>query len=398
MNRTDVMQEIRIMRFVDVYERHQSKRLSLEEAAELLGICERSFRRWCRRYEEEGAQGLYDRRLGKIAHNAVEVDEVMELLNLFETHYGDFSVAHFYDKWRTQHGGHHSYTWVKNQLQKAGHVKKLKKRGTHRRKRERKPLPGMMLHQDGSTHEWVAGQQWDLIITLDDATSELYSAFFVEEEGTWSSFRGLQDVIEQHGLFCSLYTDRGSHYWNTPTVGGKVDKQHYTQVRRALHQLGIEMIPSYSPQARGRCERVFKTLQDRLVKELKVAKVQDMQQANHFLRQEFLPVYNQRFAVKAAEEGSAFVPWLSNTLALEDSLCIQEQRIVRHDNTVCYQGKVLQIPKTQERCHYVKAQVRVHEYPEHTLAIFHGPRCLGRYDQQGRYLSTTKYQPSLKSA
>lgn len=386
------------MKFEEVYARHQAKRLTVEEAAELLGICERSFRRWCRRYEEEGAQGLYDRRLGKIAHNAIEVDEVMELLNLFETHYSNFSVSHFYDKWRTEHSGQHSYTWVKNQLQKSGHIKKLKKRGAHRRKRERKPLPGMMLHQDGSTHEWVQNQHWDLIITLDDATSELYSAFFVEEEGTLSSFRGLQEVIEKHGLFCSLYTDRGSHYWNTPTVGGEVDKQHYTQVRRALHQLGIEMIPSYSPQARGRCERVFKTLQERLVKELKLLKIDDRQQANDFLAREFLPFHNQRFAVKATEAGSAFVPWLSNAIALEDILCIQEQRIVKSDNTVSYQGKVLQIPKSNERCHYVKAQVRVHEYPNNTLAIFHGPRCLGRYNQQGQYLPVTENSPLLKSA
>jgi hypothetical protein len=242
----------------------------------------------------------------------------------------------------------------------------------------------MMLHQDGSTHEWVPGCQWDLIVTLDDATSELYSAFFVEEEGTLSSFRGIQEVIETKGLFSSLYTDRGSHYWHTTEAGGKVDKTHLTQVHRALQQLGITLIPAYSPEARGRSERVFRTLQDRLPKELALAGITEMAAANQYLTAHFLPAYTQRFAVPAAETGTAFIPWVGTSLT--EILCMQEERVVAKDNTVRYQGRSLQIPQDPHRFHYVRATVRVHAYPDGTLAVFHGPRCLARYQAEGQLI------------
>jgi len=289
---------------------------------------------------------------------------------------------HFHERWHEDHGGTRSYTWTKNRLQRAGQVMRAPRRGAHRKKRPRKPLPGMMLHQDGSTHEWVPGCQWDLIVTMDDATSALYSAFFVEEEGTMSSFQGLREVIETRGLFSSLYTDRGSHYWYTEVTGGKVDKSRLTQVHRALQQLGITLIPAYSPEARGRSERVFRTVQDRLPKELALAAITDMPAANAFLRDQFVPAYNQRFAVPAAELGTAFIPWVGSSLA--DLLCVQEDRVVANDNTVRYQGLSLQIPPDQHRFHYVKVRVRVHEYPDGTLAVFHGPRCLARYDAEGQ--------------
>lgn len=254
-------------------------------------------------------------------------------------------------------------------------------RGAHRKKRPRKPLPGMMLHQDGSTHEWVPGCQWDLIVTVDDATTEISSAFFVEEEGTLSSFRGLREVIETKGLFSSLYTDRSSHYWYTEEAGGKVDKTRLTQVQRALQQVGITLIPAYSPEARGRSERVFRTLQDRLPKELALVGITQMAAANQYLATQFLPVYNRRFAVSALEAGTAFVPWIGTNLA--DILCVQEERVVAKDNTVRYQGLSLQIPQDPHRFHYVKVPVRVHEYPDGTFAVFHGPRCLARYQANG---------------
>lgn len=271
MKATYVLQGVRTMKFVDVYERQRAKRLTVEQAADILGVSERTFRRWCNRFEEEGAKGLCDKRLARVAHNAAPTDEVIECINLFETRYRDFSVTHFYEKWCDNHQGKRSYTWVKNRLQEAGLVGKLKKRGTHRRARPRKPYVGMMLHQDGSTHEWVPDVKWDLIVTMDDASSEIYSAFFVEEEGTWSSFQGVKEVIEKKGLFCSLYTDRGSHYWTTPKVGGEVDKNNLTQFGRAMKKLGIEMIPGYSPEGRGRSERTFYTLQNGVPKELALA-------------------------------------------------------------------------------------------------------------------------------
>ena len=290
-------------------------------------------------------------------------------------------MKHFYEQWQQEHGGRQSYSWIKKTLQAAGVVVRAPRRGAHRKKRPRKPLTGMMLHQDGSTHEWVPGCEWDLIVTLDDATTEIYSAFFVEEEGTMSSFRGLREVIETKGLFSSLYTDRGSHYWMTAAAGGSVDKTRLTQVHRALQQLGIALIPAYSPEARGRSERVFRTLQDRLPKELALAGITEMAVANRYLAERVLPAYNRRFAVPAPEAGTAFVPWIG--IGLADLLCIQEARVVAHDNTVRYQGTALQIPQDAHRFHYVKVTVRVHEYPDGTLAVCHGPRCLARYTAAG---------------
>lgn len=267
-----------------------------------------------------------------------------------------------------------SYTLLKNTLQEAGVVKKAKKRGQHRRKRPRRPLPGMMLHQDGSTHEWVPGTYWDLIVTMDDATNETYSMFFCQEEGTMSSFQGLLESIHAHGLPCSLYVDRGSHYFHTAKAGQKVDKKHLTQVGRAMQQLGIEMIPAYSPEARGRSERMFGTLQKRLPQELRLHGITDMAEANRFLQEQFLPAHNARFTKNSELEGSAFTPLCG--VKLDDVLCIQEERVVSNDNTVRYKGKILQIMADASRLHYVRIKVRVHEYHDGSLAVFHGPRKL----------------------
>lgn len=254
-------------------------------------------------------------------------------------------------------------------------------------------MVGMMLHQDGSRHEWVPGQAWDLIVTMDDADSTIYAAFFVAEEGTMSSFEGLRQVIERHGLFGSLYTDRGSHYWITAEAGGKVDKEHPTQVHRALAQLGIELIPAYSPEARGRSERMFGTIQKRLPQELRLAGITDMAAANRFLEERFIPEHNRRFRVTPAEAEAAFVPYLGGDLP--DILCVQEERTVGNDNTVRYGGLSLQIPADRHRNHYVRCKVRVHQYPDGRLAIFHGPRCLARYDASGK---PDNSEPTLDAA
>ena len=369
------------MRFEEVYERWSERGLSQQEAADLLNVSERQFRRQCRRYESDGLDGLIDLRLGQVSARRAPVDEVLRLVNQYRERYTGWTVKHFYSKYREQKRSR-SYNFVRLALQQAGVVAKAKRRGAHRRKRERKPLIGMMLHQDGSRHEWLPGQRHDLIVTLDDATTKIYSAFLVDEEDTMSSFAGVGEVILECGLFNSLYTDRGSHYWHTVRTGGKVDQDNLTQFGRAMGQLGIEMIPAYSPQARGRSERAFGTLQGRLPKELADAGITDVTQANRFLKQRFLPAYNREFMVSAAETGSAFVPWIGTNL--QDILCLQEERVVRADNCVAYQNKLLQIPADRHRCHYVKAKVRVHEYPDHQLAIFHGPRCLAQYDVNGK--------------
>lgn len=238
-----------------------------------------------------------------------------------------------------------------------------------------------MLHQDGSAHEWTPGAQWDLILTMDDATNEHYSLFFVEQEGTSSSFQGIKEVIEKRGLFSSLYTDRGSHYWLTPEAGGKVDKANLTQFGRAMKRLGIQMIPGYSPEARGRCERMFGTHQERLPKELALAGIKDMEAANRYIREVYLPAFNAEFMQPAMEQGSAFVSYIGK--ALDDTLCEQHERVVGKDNCVSFEGLKLQIPPDQYRMHYVKVTVKVHRYPDGSMAVFHGPRRLASYDQQG---------------
>lgn len=380
MRRTEVLQGIRLMKFEEILARTQSRELSQFEAASVLGVSERTFRRWRDRHEAEGVDGLYDRRLGKVSPCRVPVDTEMEVLDLFDRLYFDFTARHFFDKLVSSHDFTHSYNWVRLMLQARGRVRKAARRGAHRRKRPRRPLPGMMLHQDGSSHRWVGDQWWDLIVTMDDATSEILSAFFVGEEGTMSTFMALAEAIEARGLFCALYADRGSHYWHTPKAGGKVDRDNPTQVGRALNQLGIELIAAYSPEARGRSERMFGTLQKRLPQELRLAGITTMDEANRFLRETFLPEHNRRFAIAPEEPGSAFVPFAG---ALDDILCIQEERIVSNDNTVRYKGLVLQIPEDRHRHHYVKARVRVHEYPNGDLAAFHGPRRLATYNPDG---------------
>lgn len=371
------------MRFEEAYERWNVGRLTQAEAAQLLGLCERSFRRYVVRYEAEGLAGLADRRLEQVSQRRAPVDEVLAVTDRYQRQHLGWNVRHFHS-WYRRDGGQRSYSWVKQRLQETGLVAKGKAKGVHRRKRERKALPGMLLHQDGSRYEWVVGQQWDLIVTMDDATNEHYSMFLVEEEGTASSFQGVGETIETHGLFCSFYSDRGSHYWTTPAAGGKVDKVHLTQFGRALQQLGIEMIAAYSPEARGRSERAFATHQERLPKELAHAGITDLAAANRYLARRYRPAFNAEFAVPAREEGSAFVPWIGGPL--DDILCEQVERTVGNDNCVRHDNLFLQLPADRHRCHYVKAKVRVHRYPDGRLAVFHGPRRLADYSAEGKLL------------
>ena len=388
MRRTQLLQEIRIMRFEEAYTSWQQKSLTQEEAARLLGVCDRTFRRYVCRYEDGGLEGLFDRRLSQESMRKAPVDEVLKLMELYRERYSGFTVKHFYSWYRRAHGGGRSYTWVKNTLQAKGLVQKAPKRGAHRKKRIRAPYAGMMLHQDGSDHEWVEGKRWDLIITMDDATSEHYSMFFVPEEGTWSSFHGIRDVIERKGLFASLYTDRGSHYWYTPKEGGKVDKSRPTQFGKAMKQLGIEMIPAYSPEARGRCERAFKTHQGRLPKELAMKGITDMDRANRYLEEVYRPAFNEEFTVKPTEEENLFVKWAGGHL--DDILCEQFSRTVRNDNCIVFKNLTLQIPKDKYRCHYVKVKVKLNRYANGNFAIFHGPRKLAEYDSEGIPLKKKK--------
>jgi transposase len=371
-------------KFCEVLRRWTRRELSALDASQILGCSERQFRRYRRRYEEEGLPGLLDKRLGKASAQRVPIDKLLWMLTEYRTRYTGWNVKHFHEHLQRQHSFRWGYTWVKTQLHTAGLVERNKRRGVHRRKRPRKPCEGMMLHQDASRFAWLEeGPELDLVVTMDDATSKIYSAFLVEEEGTASTFRALLEVFTEHGLPSSLYTDRGSHYFLTPTAGEAVDKERPTQVGRALTRLGIEHIAAYSPEARGRGERMFGTLQGRLPKELRLFDITDIDEANRYIREIYLPMHNDLFATPAqiAEE-SAFV-MLSDPASLADILCIEQPRVVARDNTVSYEGRCLQLPQSPARPHYVKANVRVHEYPDATLAIFHGPRRLARYTPEG---------------
>lgn len=381
MKRTEWLQETRKMRFEEAYGDWQEKRLTQGEAARLLGVCERSFRRYICRYEDEGFDGLLDRRLERASPRRAPLDEVLALLESYRQRHLGWNARHFYT-WYKRDGGRRSYTWVKTCLQKEKLVPKATKRGVHRKRRDRAPLPGMMIHQDGSRHEWVPDIKWDLIVTMDDATNEHYSMFFVEEEGTTSSLAGVRETIEKRGLFSSFYSDRGSHYWHTPEAGGKVDKKNPTQFGQAMRRLGIEMIAAYSPQARGRSERMFKTHQGRLPQELALVGITDMESANRYLREVYLPSFNAEFMQPTMEEGSAFVGWVGESL--DDVLCERYERTVGNDNCVAFEKLKLQIPRDRYRFHYVKAKVTVLRRTNGTLAISHGPRKLGEYTADGR--------------
>ncbi len=387
MKRTQLLQEIRKMQFEEVLKIWTETRLTQDEAARMLGVCARSFRRYLGRYREQGLEGLQDKRLTQASARRAPVDEVVELVARYKARHRGWNVKHFYS-WYRRDGGARSYTWVKNRLQEAGAVVRAPGRGAHRKRRQRSLMPGMMLHQDGSRHEWVPGKKWDLIVTMDDATNEHYSMFFVEGEGSISSFRAVREVIMKHGLFCALYTDRASHYWLTPEEGAKVDKKNLTQFGRAMHQLGIEMIPAYSPEARGRGERAFRTHQDRLVKELALAGITTMSKANRYLTKSYLPRFNREFMEPAVEKGTAFIPLLN--APIDEILCEHYERTVRRDNCVVFEGKTLQVPPDKYRASYCKAVVRVHRYPDGTLAIFHGTRKLAAYSSNGTIMTPGK--------
>jgi transposase len=391
MSRAAHVQERRMQKFRDVLSRWEAGALSMMEAGELLGISERQFRRYRDRFEERGEEGLRDRRLGKPSVKRVPEREGERMLDLYRDVYRGWNVKHFHEHLRRDHGFRWGYTWVKTQLHTAGLVERAKRRGAHRRKRERKPCEGMMLHQDGSRAAWLAGTApLDLIVTMDDATSTIYSAFLVEEEGTASTFRALVEVFTRHGLPTSLYTDRGSHYFHTPTADGPVDKHNLTQVGRALKHLGIEHIPAYSPEARGRSERMFGTLQDRLIKELAKAGITAIEAANRWIAEVYLPAHNARFAKPAALPETAFV--MADAALLAETLCVQEERVVARDNTVSFEGLKLQLPESPLRPHFVKARVHVHHYPDGAIAVFHGPRLIARYDAAGTPLQVPTRQ------
>ena len=373
------------MKVQEVILRAVAKKITWWQAAEIIGISDRQMRRWRERYEQWGFDGLLDRRRCRPSEKRVPLATVEQVLELYRDRYFDLNVRHFHEKLGEEHGIQLSYTWVKAALQGAGLVARGRKRGVHRKRRARRPLPGMLLHIDGSRHRWFQDERWhDLIVILDDATSEVYYAQLVEEESSVTVMAALRAVIGCKGLFCALYSDRGSHFWLTPKAGGKVDPHRLTQVGRALRELGIQMIPAYSPQARGRSERNFGTWQGRLPQELRLRDISTVEEANRFLREHSIAEFNRRFQVAAGQRGTAFTRCPSRDLDRVFSL--HYERMVNRDNTVVLQNLVLQIERVGWRGTLAGCNVTVHQHLDGTFSISYGPRSLGRYSAQGELI------------
>ena len=377
----------RAMKFQEVILRAMSKQITWMQAAEILGMSDRNMRRYRNRLDKGGYDGLADRRTQRPSPKRVPMAEAEAVLRLYREQYFDFNVLHFHEKLRQEHGISLSYTWVKNALQEAGLVVRAKKRGRHHKRRPRRPLPGMMLHIDGSTHAWLGGhRRFDLVTVMDDATSEIYYARFVDEESTESVMAALRSVVETQGVFCSLYSDRASHFVFTPAGATKPDRSVRTQVGRALEQLDIELIHANSPQARGRCERSYGTLQGRLPQELRAAGIDTIEGANRFLCT-YLPKHNKQFTVEA-EPGTAFVPYAGGDL--DKVFSKHHERVIGNDNVVSF-GKIkLQIERQTFRFSMAKCRVLVCEHLDGTISVYYGPNLLGRYDTAGLALTPTK--------
>ena len=369
------------MKLQDVLLKAMAKKITWMEAAEIAGVTDRTMRRIRERYQQFGYTGLFDQRRGKRSIHRIPMETAEEVLRLYREVYFDLNMRHFHEKLREEHGIEVSYTWVQQALQGAGLVAKRHKRGPHRRRRPRRPLPGMLLHIDGSKHRWLNDERWyDLIVILDDATSAIYYAQLVEEESTRTVMAGLREVIETQGLFCALYSDRGSHFFVTVKEGEKVDKHRLTQVGRAMKELGVQMIAAYSPQARGRSERSFGTWQGRLPQELRLAGISTLEGA----REKYIEEFNARFCVPAEEKGTAFRR--TSRSDLNWIFTVQTERVVAKDNTVAIGSRLWQIDKTRFRSSLAGSTVTIHEHLDETVSIRFGPHVVGRYDSAGEKL------------
>jgi len=389
----------RAMKISEVITRAISGKINWIQAAEILGMSDRQLRRWRGHWARDGYDGLFDHRTKLPSPKRVALGEVEKVLTLYRDKYFDLNVKHFVEKLHSEEQIQLSYTWVKTALQSAGLVKKYSKRGPHRQKRPRRPLTGMMLHVDGSRHRWIPGldEYQDLIVLFDDATSEVYDVSLVREESTVTVMAALKRVVEQRGLFCSLYSDRGSHMAWTPKAGEPVDRQNPTQIARALKQLGIELILAYSPQARGRCERIFGTWQGRLPQELRLRGVTTVEAANEFLEKDWIALHNASFSVEAEQDGTAFLPYRGKEL--EKIFSQQHDRVVDNDNTIRYGNRSLQIPQQAFRFSLAKCRVLVCEHLDQTITVHYAHHLLGRYNAAGQPLMPPthgKLAPTVK--
>jgi transposase len=378
----------RIMRIQDVFAKAGHDKITWKEASEILGVSDRTVRRWKQIVEQNGYEGLLDQRTKRPSPKRAPETVREQVLKLYRDTYRDWNVKHFHEQ-LVQYGITLKYTWVKNLLQGASYVQVRRRRSKHRLRRERKPMIGMMLHIDGSDHVWIpdlATQRQSLILIADDANNDIYYAKLVPEETTQECMLGLYQVVLKRGLFCSLYSDRAGHFFYTPKGKTKVALDNLTQIGRALYELGIEPIPAYSPQARGRSERFNRTWQDRLPKELKLHRIKTIPDANRYILETFLPLYRENFLKMPVQKASAFTPYRGKNLNLVFS--VKEQRTVAPDNTIHWNNLVLQIQPSKFRCSFAKCKVTVHEHLDGTLSVVYGPHTIGRFNSNG--ISLTK--------
>lgn len=381
----------RTMKVREVLLRAVSRELTWIQAAEILGVTARTMRRWKLKFERRGIEGLVDGRTkGHPSPNKIRRREVEKLLRLFRDRYRGLNVRHFCSIARREHGLQWSYSYVRQTLQAAGLVKKHRPRGRHHMRRPPRSCFGEMLHLDGSLHAWLAlkpGEFQCLIAVVDDATRRLLYAQLTSRESTQGVMAALHAVLIEHGVPQVLYTDRASWAAWTPRSGAQADRDKPTQVGRALARLGIEHILAYSPQARGRGERVNRTLQDRLVQELRLARIQTLEGANRYLTERFIPGYNEEFARAPADSASAFVT--VGGADLNQILCHEEQRTVGRDNTVTLDNLTLQIAKQPGRPTCAGLLVLARRHLDGSHSVWWGRRCLGTYDAKARALTMT---------
>jgi len=368
------------MKIQEVILKAMSKEITWGNAAEIIGVSDRTMRRWKKRYQQHGFDGLFDRR--KQPSPKRPPLEVVELaLSLYRTEYRGFNVKHFHEMLVDHHDFEMSYSWLKNLLQDAGLVERPQRKGTYRRRRERKPLCGQMLHLDGSTHRWSPhphDEMQDLLVLLDDATSELVVALFVPQESTRSCLQVLERAVCERGTFARLYTDRASHFVFTPTAGGKPDRSKPTQLEQVLDELGVELVVAYSPQARGRSERMFGTLQGRLPAELRRAQVGTYEEANAYLEGVYLPKHNEQFTVEASQKDmSAWLP--TQGVDLEEVFSLRCERTVRRDHTIQYDSRVLQLDKPTGHSVLSGRKVKVRELLTGEVRVRLGNRLVGQF-------------------
>jgi len=373
----------RAMKIQEVILRTMSGQINWIQAAEILGLSCRQMRRWKRRYEICGYDGLYDRRRKTPSPKRVPLETAEKVLRLYREKYFDFNMSHFYDKLRKEHNVHLSYNWIRLALEGAGLVETRHRHDPHRKRRDRKPLVGMMLHMDGSPHDWFGNDtEYDIVTISDDANNELYDIELVDEEDSLTCMRMIKNVVEKKGVFCSLYTDRASHFFLTKKAGEDVSKDNLTQVGRALQELGIQQIPSYSPQARGRSERLNETLQGRIPQELRLRGIKTKEETNKYFKTEYIKEHNKRFSIKAEQQGSAFTA-VPKTIDLDKVFCFKHERTVNNDNTISFNNRLFQIGPSELRVSFAKCKVMVYEHINGSISVGYGPHMLGYYLPKG---------------